>query len=211
MGDEAGDARRDPPADAATLALLRGAYLLGRELLAPLTAAGDPSRHLVYRLRVLLTTLGVHLEGHDGAWLAAIRTLDADLHRLALDRLGGRAGADEGAEAGLAAEQQARVREALRAADRATFSARRVDLHGASLLTGLARADLRGSIEGGALAAIDDGRGPLVDLDALAGFAAARGLGWHDGLEDAEAGARAEDALARLVGGGGAPGPRTAE
>lgn len=189
--------------DAATRDLLRAAFVLARGLLRPLQEGGAAGHH-VTRVRVFLATLGAHLEGRDGPWLAALRSLDADLHRLALDRLRGRPGADAAAEAALAAEHDARVQEALRAADRATFGAREVDLFGAALLTGLARGEVKAAIDRGELAADDDGQGPRIALAALAAFAAARGLPWRDGLGDDVDGAAAEAALQGLLGGAAA-------
>ncbi|MCB9565883.1 MAG: hypothetical protein H6710_01425 [Myxococcales bacterium] len=176
--------------------------MLGRELLAPLAAA-DPAipGHHVHRLRVFLATCTTWLEGHDPRWLTELRGADEALHRASLDRLYGRPpapGIDEGA---LAAAHQGRLRDALRAADRLTFGERQVDLHGARLLTGLDGDALRAAIACGALAASDDGEGPLVAIDALARLAEERGLEWRDGLADPAAGDAREASLAVLLGG----------
>ncbi len=173
--------------------LLRAAYLLSRRLLGPLAAQAENAHH-VHRLRVFQATLSSWLEEHEGAWLGELRDADMALHEAQLG------GGDE--ELGrLIAGDEGRVRDALRAADRLTFRRREVDLHGASLLTGLGRDELRRAIERGQLVAREDGRGPLLSLEALAAFAEARGLQWDDGLEDPGAGARHEGRLRQLLGG----------
>ncbi|MEZ4380955.1 MAG: hypothetical protein R3A79_06380 [Nannocystaceae bacterium] len=196
----------DAESDDGAERLVRAAYLVGRDLLAPIElqarAEGAATGHHVHRLRVLLATLASWLEGHDAAWLDALRRADAELHRADLDRIYGRtAAADVGAGEALASAHAGRLRDALRAADRLTFARREVDLRGASLLVHLGADALREAIAAGELAARDDGRGPLVALDALAGFAAARGLAWDDGLDDPAAGDAHESRLRALVDG----------
>ncbi len=179
---------------AEAMTLLRGVYLLNRELLGPLaTAAASPATaHQVHRLRVLLATLTSWLESHESEWLLAEREADAQLHRAEL--------AGEGHRVELMRASAGRVRDALRAADRLTFAARRVDLHGAAQLTGQGRDVLRAAVQDGELLAEDDGQGPLIALDVLARYAASHGLPWDDGLEDPRAGERHEARLRALIG-----------
>ena len=172
------------------LTLLRAAYLLSRGLIAPLAADAENAHH-VHRLRVFQATLSSWLGEHESAWLSELRDADVVLHGAEL----------AGGAEGLLAAYEGRVRDALRAADRLTFGQREVDLHGASLLTGLGREELRRAIESGELVARDDGRGPLLTLAALGSFAVAQGLAWEDGLEDPSAGARHEGRLRQLLGG----------
>jgi len=175
------------------LTLLRAAYLLSRGILGPLAAQAENAHH-VHRLRVFQATLTSWLEEHEGAWLRELRDADVALHRAEL-------GGGEEPLGRLLAADDGRVRDALRAADRLTFSRREVDLHGASLLTGLGRDELWAAIERGELVARDDGRGPLLSLEVLGAFAEARGLPWDDGIEDPGAGARHEGRLRQLLSG----------
>ena len=203
-----GGVQADEVEDAGVLAaeamtLLRGVYLLNRELLGSLaTAVASPATaHQVHRLRVLLATLTSWLESHESEWLFAEREADAQLHRAELAAL---AGGDElqreGHRAELMRASAGRVRDALRAADRLTFAARRVDLYGAAQLTGQGRDVLRAAVQDGELLAEDDGQGPLIALDVLARYAASHGLPWDDGLEDPRAGERHEARLRALIG-----------
>jgi len=175
------------------LTLLRAAYLLSRGLLGALASQAE-NAHQVHRLRVFQATLSSWLEEHEGAWLRELRDADVALHEAELG------GGEEQLQRLLAADD-GRMRDALRAADRLTFSRREVDLHGASLLSGLSRDELRAAIERGELATRDDGCGPLLSLEVLRAFAEARGLPWDDGLEDRGAGARHEGRLRQLLGG----------
>lgn len=189
--------------EAEAMTLLRGVYLLNRELLGPLkTAAASPATaHQVHRLRVLLATLTSWLESHESEWLFEQREAEAELHRAELAALDG--GDDlqrEERRVELVRASAGRVRDALRAADRLTFAARRVDLHGAAQLTGQGRDVLHAAVEKGELLAVDDGRGPLIALDVLARYAALHGLPWDDGLENPSAGERHEARLRALTG-----------
>ncbi len=175
-------------------ALLRAAYVLSRGLLAPLAAQAENAHH-VHRIRVFQATLGSWLEEHEGAWLRELRDADVALHAAQL------AGGGEERTEGLLAADEGRVRDALRAADRVTFGRREVDLHGASLLTGLGRDELRRAVDRGELVARDDGHGPLFSLEVLAAFAEKGGLPWDDGLENSSAGARHEGRLRQLLEG----------
>lgn len=201
-GDDAGgDAGGDAVEGDGARLLVRAAFLLARALQGPLEAAGAAvDGHHLHRLRVFQATAVTWLEGQDDAWLGELRGADEALHRAALARLYGRAPAPGVDEAALARDHERRIRAALRAADRLTFGAREVDLHGAAQLTGLGRDALRAAIAAGELAARSDGHGPLVALDALARFAAARGLEWDDGLADPAAGDAHEARLRALLG-----------
>jgi len=181
-----------PEAPPGGLLLLRAAYILGRQLLAPLQEA-DIARHgpEAHRLRVLLASLAAWLGREDQGWLAEQRHLELELHRREL--------APSAEVEPLRAAWGARAAGTLRAADALTFPLRELDLTGAALLTGQDPQRLRAAIDEGELPGVGAPGDERVTIADLFDFARARALDWFDGLaDDATARAQEADLRARL-------------